>query len=128
MVHKIEILKREARRSNKNQNDGESITLAFDISCIDIIKDRFIFDTRSGKFHRASESAAFILKQLKLSTPIPEIVTRYAGRYGVVKAIAERDVELFLNDMSVVGMPVRAHEARATDPLPRRRQGASASS
>jgi len=76
-----------------------------DLSNLRILKDRFVLDVHSGTFHRVSETAAFILCELKHRTPIAELVIHYANRYEISRAIAERDVELFLNDPSVSGLP-----------------------
>ncbi|WP_370879977.1 PqqD family protein [Labrys monachus] len=103
--------KETRRRSGARERQGEKVVFDIppspDFSHVLIIKNRFIFDTITGKFHRASETASFILSQLKVNAPINEIVVRYTERYGVGRAIAERDVELFLNDMSMVGLPAR---------------------
>lgn len=126
MSDKIANPKQRTRPRHKRQKFEEVIPVSLDLSYVNIIKDRFIFDIRSGKFHRASETAAFILRKLKLNSPIPEIVARYAERYGVAKAIAERDVELFLNDMSVVGLPVQgARGTRDRSGAPRRREASA---
>lgn len=75
-----------------------------DFSYIRILRDQFVFDERTGTFHRTTESAAYILSELKRSTPVTLISAQYADRYQVGQAIAERDVELFLNDLSIVGL------------------------
>jgi len=77
-----------------------------DLSGLRILQDSFVFDIRSGTFHRVSETAAFILGKLKRKTPIPALVTEYAKRYEISRSIAERDVELFLNDLSVTVLPI----------------------
>jgi hypothetical protein len=40
------------------------------------------------------------------------IITRYADRYGISRAGAERDVGLFLNDLSATSLPA-SHSSRA---------------
>jgi len=92
--------------------DAIDISQVADLSSLRILQDRFVFDVCSGTFHRISETAAFILGKLKRQTPIRELVAEYAKRYEISRAIAERDVELFLNDLSVAGLP--AHGATKT--------------
>jgi hypothetical protein len=40
--------------------------------------------------------------ELKRQTPLGALITSYSQCYGISPAIAARDIEFFLNDMSVV--------------------------
>jgi hypothetical protein len=62
-----------------------------------------VFDICSGKFHRVNETAAYVIGELKRQTPVSGIVAAYAQRYAVSPAVAERDVELFMNSIAVRG-------------------------
>jgi hypothetical protein len=93
------------KRSHEKKVSG-AITIHAGLSDLRILHGQFVFDICSGKFHRVSETAAFILSELKERTPLANIVTRYAARYGISCTVAERDIELVLNDLSVVGMPM----------------------
>lgn len=62
-----------------------------------------VFDVCSGKFHRVSETAAFVIDELKRQTPVAGIIVAYSQRYKISQAIAARDIELFMNDISVMG-------------------------
>ncbi len=86
-------------------------TAAVGLTNLKIIRNRFVFDTQTGKFHRISETAAFLLIELQRQTPVADLVMRYAERYAVPHPIAERDLELFLNDLAVAGGPTYGHPA-----------------
>lgn len=79
---------------------------AVGLTNLKIIRDRFVFDARIGTFHRISETAAFLLAGLQRQTPLVDLVTHYAERYAIPRAVAERDLELFLNDLAVAADPL----------------------
>ena len=79
-------------------NGGNAVHL----SNLKIVNGCLAFDVCSGKFHRISESAAFVIGELKRQTPLGALITSYSQCYGISHAIAARDIEFFLNDMSVV--------------------------
>ena len=85
-----------ANRTHKNGVNGGN---AVHLSNLKIVNGCLVFDVCSGKFHRVSETAAFVI--MKQQTPIAGIVSAYSQRYKISLAIAARDIELFLNDMSV---------------------------
>jgi Coenzyme PQQ synthesis protein D (PqqD) len=87
-----------ANRTRKNGVNGGN---AVHLSNLKIVNGCLVFDVCSGKFHRVSETAAFVISELKQQTPIAGIVSAYSQRYKISPAIAARDIELFLNDMSV---------------------------
>jgi hypothetical protein len=87
-----------ANRARKNGVNGGN---AVHLSNLKIVNGCLVFDVCSGKFHRVSETAAFVISELKQQTPIAAIVSAYSQRYKISLAIAARDIELFLNDMSV---------------------------
>jgi Coenzyme PQQ synthesis protein D (PqqD) len=87
-----------ANRARKNGVNGGN---AVHLSNLKIVNGCLVFDVCSGKFHRVSETAAFVISELKQQTPIAAIVSAYSQRYKISPAIAARDIELFLNDMSV---------------------------
>lgn len=87
-----------ANRTRKNRVDGGD---AVHLSNLKIINGCIVFDVCSGTFHRVSETAAFIINELKQQTPASQIIVDYSQRYGIPRAIAARDVELFMNDISV---------------------------
>jgi hypothetical protein len=87
-----------ANRARKNGVNGGN---AVHLSNLKIVNGCLVFDVCSGKFHRVSETAAFVISELKRQTPIAAIVSAYSQRYKISPAIAARDIELFLNDMSV---------------------------
>ncbi len=66
-----------------------------------LINNGFLFNMHSGQFWRVSETAAFLFNELKWrNVSIDTLTQAYALSYDVPKGTAERDVELFLNDMS----------------------------
>ena len=87
-----------ANRARKNGVNGGN---AVHLSNLKIVNGCLVFDVCSGKFHRVSETAAFVISELKQQTPIAGIVSAHSQRYKISPAIAARDIELFLNDMSV---------------------------
>ena len=87
-----------ARRTRKNGVDsGNAVHLAN----LRIVNGCIVLDVCSGKFHRVSETAAFVIGELQRQTSIAAIIAAYSQRYATSPAIAARDIELFLNDMSV---------------------------
>ena len=88
-----------ARRTRKNGVDSGN---AVHLSNLKIINGCIAFDICSGKFHRVSETAAFVIGELQRQTSIAAIVATYSQRYQTSPAVAARDIELFLNDMSVI--------------------------
>jgi hypothetical protein len=87
-----------ANRTRKNGVNGGN---AVHLPNLKIVNGCLVFDVCSGKFHRVSETAAFVISELKQQTPIAGIVSAYSQRYKISPTIAARDIELFLNDMSV---------------------------
>jgi hypothetical protein len=88
-----------ANRIRKDSMNGGN---AVHLSNLKIVNGCLAFDVCSGKFHRVSESAAFVIGELKRQTPFGALITSYSQCYGISPGIAARDIELFLNDMSVV--------------------------
>ena len=88
-----------ANRTRKNGVNGRN---AVHLSNLKIVNGCIVFDVCSGKFHRVSETAAFIISALKQQIPVPSIIATYSQRYEISPTIAARDIELFLNDMSVI--------------------------
>jgi hypothetical protein len=87
-----------ANRTRKNGVNGGN---AVHLSNLKIINGCLVFDVCSGNFHRVSETAAFIINKLKQQTPVSKIIVDYSQRYAISQAVAARDVELFMNDISV---------------------------
>jgi hypothetical protein len=79
-------------------NGGNAVHL----SNLRIVNGCLAFDVCSGKFHRISESAAFVIGELKRQTPLAALIASYSQCYGISPDIAARDIEFFLNDLSVV--------------------------
>lgn len=77
--------------------------------------DEFVFDTVSGLFYRVSPSAAFMLRAMARGAAPGELADALCARYGIDRAVAMRDAELFLNDVAslareeiaIVGRPRR---------------------
>lgn len=85
---------RTIRTSGKR--DGSSVSL----SNLSIIKDCMLFDECSGKFHRISESAAFVVRALQAKAAMPNIIVAYSQEYELPLTVAARDIELFMNDIA----------------------------
>jgi hypothetical protein len=65
-----------------------------------IINHNYLFDTHFGLFWKISETSAFIIDELKRHNPsIAALSASYAKHFKMTQGMAERDVELFLNDM-----------------------------
>jgi len=88
-----------ANRIRKEEVNGGN---AVHLSNLKIVNGCLAFDVCSGKFHRISESAAFVIGELKRQTPPAPLITSYSQCFGISPAIAARDIELFMNDISVV--------------------------
>ena len=88
--------------ANRTRKEGMNGGNAVHLSNLKIVNGCLAFDVCSGKFHRISESAAFVIGELKRQTPLGGLITSYSKRYGITPAVAARDIELFINDISVV--------------------------
>ena len=88
---------RNPRTNVGGRVDGNSVHL----SSLKIINGCLLFDTRSGKFHRISDSAIFVIEELRKETPVNKLANLYADRYQIQPEIAIRDIELFMNDIKV---------------------------
>ncbi len=106
-------LPRRGRRRGRGRKKPQTANFLTELSSLRILLDRFVFDERRGTFHRVSESAAFIMAELKSGRSPSELSEAYAHRYGVLRSTAERDVELLLNDLSAVWL-----SAHRTPPPP----------
>lgn len=71
-------------------------------STLQIIKGCIAFDTCTGRFHRVTDTAAFLIEELKKHVTVAEITDEYRRRFNISQSVAERDVELFLNDLTKV--------------------------
>ena len=78
-----------ANRARKNGVNGGN---AVHLSNLKIVNGCLVFDVCSGKFHRVSETAAFVISELKQQTPIAGIVSAYSQRYKISPAIAARAI------------------------------------
>jgi hypothetical protein len=85
------------RTREEEMNGGNAVHL----SNLKIINGCLAFDVCSGKFHCISESAAFVIGELKRQTPLGALITSYSQCFGISPAIASRDIEFFMNDISV---------------------------
>src|SRR4029077_5844901 len=56
-----------------------------------LIEDCMMFDEATGKFHRVSKTAAFIIGHLKVQTSVPDIIEAYAFKFSIPITIAARD-------------------------------------
>lgn len=75
---------------------------AVDLSNLRVIDGCLIFDMNSGKFQSINESAAYLLNHVKGGTPLNRLATVMQKHYDISRSTAERDVELFLNDLNVI--------------------------
>lgn len=64
--------------------------------------DEFVFDTVSGMFFRLSPTASLVLRSVEAGTKLADLPTVLEKRYGVDRATATRDVELFLNELAAL--------------------------
>ncbi|HWM49018.1 MAG TPA: PqqD family protein [Xanthobacteraceae bacterium] len=62
--------------------------------------DQFVLDTVSGRFYRLTPVAGFVLKALIAGTEQDRLADVVAQTFGADRATAERDVELFLGELS----------------------------
>jgi len=88
--------------ANRTPKEGMNGGNAVHLSNLTIVNGCLAFDVCSGKFHRISESAAFVIGELKRKTPFGALITSYSQCFGISPAIAARDIEFFMNDLSVV--------------------------
>lgn len=87
MLHSIS--RKKAIRANQKDR----------ISKLRFYGDQFVFDTVSGRFHRLSPMAGFILKALIEGRNPDELGEMVETRFGIARMKAARDVELFLSEV-----------------------------
>lgn len=73
--------------------------------------DEFVFDIVSGMFYRMNRTACFILRALDVGANVRDLPKMLQSRYGLDRATATRDVELFLNDLASLEPLNRLHPA-----------------
>ena len=88
-----------ARRTSGN---GSVNGNAVDLSTLRIIDSCMLFDACTGKFHTINSSAVFIFDELQGDASHADLIKNYMEEFDVNQATAERDVELFLNDLDVI--------------------------
>lgn len=66
--------------------------------------DQFLLDTISGKFYRVTPTASFILRALIDGKNNDELAETVERRFGVDRARATRDIELFLSELRSLGI------------------------
>lgn len=72
-----------------------------------IINQNYLFDTHVGLFWKISDTSAFIIAELKRCNPsLAALSASYAKQFKVTQGMAERDVELFLNELMTKLRPV----------------------
>jgi len=104
-------------KSSPQKASSEAAHRPAALDSIRIIHGRFVFDERRGSFHRVSESAAFVLGQLRQGAHVHTIISDYARHYDISTTIAQRDVELFVNDLPQIGL-----QASGKPPRPKARR------
>ena len=72
------------------------------ISGLRFYGDEFVFDTVSGMFFRLSATASFILRSIVEGVQLADLPAAMERRYGIDRATAARDVQLFLNELSAL--------------------------
>jgi hypothetical protein len=83
------------------RTNGKKGSTAVLLSNLQVIKERMIFDTCSGKFHQVSETAAYVIRKLQDQEKMPDIIVAYSKHYKLPLTVAARDIELFMNDIKV---------------------------
>lgn len=66
--------------------------------------DQFLLDTVSGQFFRVSPPAGFIFKNLIQGNTGDRLVDIVKNHFGIDRAKAVRDVEMFLAELRSVGI------------------------
>ncbi len=64
--------------------------------------DEFVFESVSGMFFRVSPTASFVLRRLDAGTKVGDLPAALQVRYGIDRATATRDVELFVNELAAL--------------------------
>lgn len=66
--------------------------------------DQFLLDTVTGQFFRVSPAAGFIFKNLMQGKSTEQLVDIVKNHFGIDRAKAVRDVEMFLAELRSVGI------------------------
>lgn len=69
-----------------------------------LIRDRFLFDPKSGRFFTITEQGAWIYRAFRDGKRRREIETELAAHYGVDPGCARRDVEFFASNLIRLGL------------------------
>lgn len=91
---------------NRNESPAEFIASrkpgGSKVSSLRFYGDEFVFDTVSGMFFRLTPSASFALRSLDGGTLPADLPTVLQAHYGIDRAAATRDAELFLNELAAL--------------------------
>lgn len=81
--------------------DHRHVKLArrFNIDRIKIYGERFVFDCITGSFHRISETAAFVIKELQRETKLQDIIDLFSKHYGISTKKAVADIEILISEL-----------------------------
>ena len=61
--------------------------MSLEFKNVRLIEDCMIFDEATGKFHRVSKTAAFIIDHLKVQTSVPDIIEAYAFKLAYLSQL-----------------------------------------
>lgn len=92
-----EVKKDTARQQTKTDGVQELSNLRF-------YGDEFVLNTVSGMFYRLTPTAGALLRSFQDMDDIELLVDHIQNTYNVSRIKAIRDVELFLNDLSALGI------------------------
>ena len=106
MAHNMKIKKQVNRSSEKGQNNYSKIeyptvalTKRYNIDKVKIYGERFVFDCITGSFHRISETAAFIIRELQRETKLLDIIELFSKHYNISTKKAVADVEILISEL-----------------------------
>ncbi|HVZ66678.1 MAG TPA: PqqD family protein [Patescibacteria group bacterium] len=63
-----------------------------------------IFDGENSLLHTFSESGSFIFKKIRIGADDQDIIDMLVKRYGIKRAIAEKDFYEFVNELLLKGI------------------------
>jgi hypothetical protein len=75
--------------------------------------DEFVFDVVSGMFFRLNPAGSYMLRALDSGASPSELPQLLTERYGLDKATATRDAQLFINNLAAIEPLDRLFNAKA---------------
>lgn len=106
MGHGMKIKKKLNYLSDKDINSFYKIERShvqlntkLNINKIKFYGERFLFDSITGSFHRISDTAGFVIRELQRETKLLDIIDLFSKHYGISTKKAVADIEILISEL-----------------------------